>query len=181
VRDEVKAKAEQPLAITEYMHPRLQEVCETLPAGLGRRILASPTLSRRLQPLFRKGRHIRTSGLPGFLMLSLVAGMRRWRRGSLRYREEQARIEQWLDLIEEAAPDDVAAAAELAQCQRLIKGYSDTFERGLSNFQRIVAAWPSIRGRTDAALLLRRLREAALADEEAKALEGAIAELRIAS
>jgi indolepyruvate ferredoxin oxidoreductase beta subunit len=181
VRDEVKAKAEQPLAITEYLHPRLQEVAETLPAGLGRRLLASKGLSRRLERLFTKGRHVRTSSLRWFAILSFLASLRRWRRGTLRYAEEQARIEAWLDLVVSAAASNPVAAAELVECQRLIKGYSETFERGLRNFNRVVGTWPAISGRPDAAIILQRLREAALADEESTTLEGAIAELRLAS
>jgi indolepyruvate ferredoxin oxidoreductase beta subunit len=181
VREEVRAKAEQPLAITEYLHPRLRELCETMPAWLGRRILASKTLSGRLEPLFRKGRHVKTSSLRWFALLSLVAGMRRWRRGTLRYAEEQARIERWLEIVTEAAAIDQASACELVECQRLIKGYSDTFERGLSSFNRVVAIWDKIRNRPDAAMTIRRLREAALADDEARTLDLTIADLRLAS
>ena len=32
VRDEVRAQAEQIVYMTEFMHPRFEEVCETLPA-----------------------------------------------------------------------------------------------------------------------------------------------------
>ena len=67
------------------------------------------------------------------------------------------------------------------ECQRLIKGYSDTFERGLANFNRIFAAWEEIRRQPDAAATLKRLREAALADDEARALDSAMADLRLAS
>lgn len=181
VREEVKAKPDQPIAITEYMHPRLEEICETLPAGIGARILSSDGLTRRLRPMFRKGRHVKTSSLRWFLALSMLAGMRRWRRGTLRYKVEQERIERWLELVQATAATDVAAAAELVECQRLIKGYSDTFERGLANFNRIMQVWETIEGRPDAADTLRRLREAALTDEDAKALDSAIHDLSLAS
>ena len=36
----VRVQDDQLLAINEYMHPRLQEICETLPAGLGRWLAA---------------------------------------------------------------------------------------------------------------------------------------------
>jgi indolepyruvate ferredoxin oxidoreductase beta subunit len=36
VRGEARVQPGQVLAINEYMHPRLQEICETLPGGLGR-------------------------------------------------------------------------------------------------------------------------------------------------
>lgn len=169
VRGEVRAKDGQIVQLTEYMHPRLEEVCETLPAGIGRRILASERWSRRLEPLFAKGRHVETTGLRWFLLLSLLAGWRRWRRGTLRYQVEQARIEDWLALIRAA---DADAAIELARCQRLIKGYGETFARGLGNYARIVERWRA--GGLDAAGL-RRLREAALADEEGVALGEALA------
>lgn len=181
VRDEVKAGAGQPIDITEYMHPRLDEICETLPARVGRYILENRRLSARLRPLFSKGRHIRTSRLRWFALLNLLAGMRRWRRGTLRYQVEQARIERWLDLVRRTAASNCEAAAELVRCQRLIKGYGDTFERGLANFSRIIGIWDAIKHRPDAAEALRKLREAALADEEAKALDSAIAEIRLAS
>jgi indolepyruvate ferredoxin oxidoreductase beta subunit len=181
VRDEVKVQPEQLLGITEYMHPRLEEVCETLPAGLGRRILENERLSARLRPFFKKGRHVSTSSLRWFVVLAILAGMRRWRRGTLRYQVEQERIGQWLERVREASAINPAAAAELVECQRLIKGYSDTFERGLGSFNRIMAAWDLIKHRPDAAATLKRLREAALADDEARALDSAISEVRLAS
>ena len=67
---------------------------------------------------------------------------------------------------------------ELVRCRRLIKGYSDTHARGLSKFDRVVEASLSIAHRPDAADWCRRLREAALKDEEGKALDGAIATIR---
>ena len=46
VRSEVKAGEAQVLDISEFLHPRLQEICDTLPAGLGRWLAAS---SRRVR------------------------------------------------------------------------------------------------------------------------------------
>src|SRR3546814_6666679 len=107
--------------------------------------------------------------------------MRRWRRGTRRYRTEQERIEHWLEHVRDAAGTDPAAAAELVQCQRLIKGYGDTFERGLARFNRIMDAWASIKSGSDAASTLGCLREAAIADEEGTALSSAITDPRHAS
>lgn len=169
VRAEVKATDDQIVQLTEYMHPRLEEVCETLPAGLGRSILASDRLSGLLSRFFTKGRHVETTSLRWYLTLSMLASGRRWRRSTLRYQTEQARIEAWLDLVRAAEP---GVALELVKCQRLIKGYGDTFERGLGNFDRIVARYRA--GGLDAAGIA-RLRDAALADENGKALETALA------
>lgn len=181
VRDEAKVQPGQLLNITEYMHPRLEELCETLPAGLGRLLLGSKRLSSWLRPLFSKGRHVTTSGLRWFIVLTMLAGMRRWRRTSLRYKVEQGRIDNWLDLVRRTALGNPSAAAELVECQRLIKGYGDTFERGLANLHRILATWEMIKDRPGAAATLKCLRDAALADDEAKALDDAIADLRLAS
>ena len=63
----------------------------------------------------------------------------------------------------------------MARCQRLVKGYSDTHERGTRNFEQLMAAARKLAGRDDAAAALRRLRDAALADEHGKALGTALA------
>ena len=55
-----------------------------------------------------------------------------------------------------------------------MKGYSDTHARGLSKFDRVMAAVPLLEGRADGADWLRRLREAALMDEDGIALDGAL-------
>jgi indolepyruvate ferredoxin oxidoreductase beta subunit len=69
-------------------------------------------------------------------------------------------------------------AVELIRCRRLIKGYSDTHARGLSKYDRVVDATAAVAHRPDGADWCRRLREAALKDEEGKALEGAIQTIR---
>lgn len=171
VRDEVRAEDSQLLGVTEFMHPRLQEVCETLPAPIGRFILARAGLSRWLGRFFTEGRHVRTTRLGWFLMLRMVAGMRRWRRSTLRFQEEQERICHWLADVHALASVDRAAALELVHCQQLIKGYGDTFERGLGNFRRIMAACPPD---ARSAARLAQLRAAALADEDGKALAAAL-------
>ena len=89
VREEVRAQAEQIVYMSEFMHPRFDEVCETLPARLGARLHASSRARRLFAPLFRKGRQIETAHIGGFLLLYAVSGLRRWRRGTLRYRLEQ--------------------------------------------------------------------------------------------
>lgn len=175
VEREVGVGAKQVLTVTEYMHPRLREVCETMPASLGRWILARPRLCRRLEPFFAKGRHVRTTSVRWFLLLRLLAGLRGIRRSTLRYAEENARIDAWLLFVREVAVSDVALAAEVAASQRLIKGYSDTFERGLARFECIMASTRPLVGRKDAAVRLHQLVDAALADEKGKHLSDLLA------
>jgi len=169
VRDEARAQPDQVLAIHEYMHPRLQEICETLPAGLGRWLMNSGWPRRAVERLTQRGRVVATSSLSGFLMLRTVAGMKRWRRSTLRFADENRRIEAWLSSIAEAAAHNPELAVEVALCQRLVKGYSDTHERGLRNFDVLMAALQRA-GATLAPATLRELCDAALADDQGDTL-----------
>lgn len=164
VRSEVKAQVTQVVAINEFMHPRVEEVCETLPAALGKWLARSGWPRRALGRLTSHGRVINTSSITGFLLLYLLAGMRRWRRGTLRYAVEDARIQQWLQRIEAAVEFNPQLALEMVLCQRLVKGYGDTHERGWRNFQTVMA-FAETAGNALAASTLRDLREAALADD----------------
>ena len=112
-------------------------------------------------------------------MLYAVSGLRRWRRGTLRYRVEQERIGAWLEHIRALAmkPGGYDAALELAECQRLVKGYSDTHERGLKNYGAVTDAVRRFADRPDLAAIVKRLRNAALADEEGKQLRACLSEL----
>lgn len=173
VRTEVKAGGDQVLQFSEFMHPRVQEIADTLPASLGRWLLGSPRVRGWVERVAGKGRVVTTSGLPGFVLLWLLAGLRRWRRGTLRYAVENERIESWLADVAQAASNDPALALEIVRCQGLVKGYGDTHERGLANFERLRRAWRA--GPMDATRLA-RLRAAALADEHGAALSDALAQ-----
>jgi indolepyruvate ferredoxin oxidoreductase beta subunit len=170
VRAEVRAEPGQIVHVTEYMHPRWQELCDTLPAWLGARLARGGPTKRLLAPLFETGRHVRTTKLFWFAALSLLARHRRARRKTLRYAEENARIEAWLAAVR-AAPD-AETTRELILCQNLIKGYGDTHARGLRKFEAVMQAY---RAGVPAAVL-RALREAALQDEDGAALDAALRE-----
>lgn len=175
LRAEVHAGADQLLSVTEFMHPRLQEVCETLPARLGRAILRSGRLRHMLEPLFRKGRYVETTSARWFALLWVLGRMRIIRRRSLRYREEQDRIELWLADARRAAKSDNAVAIEIIKCQRLIKGYGDTFERGLRNFSAIQARFNEMPQAQRSAEWLIKARDLALADDEGRQLDALLA------
>lgn len=174
VRTEVRAGAEQVLAIQEYLHPRLQEIAETVPAALGRHLLSGGWLGRLVDRLASKGRVVETSSLRGFLQLWMVARLKRWRRASLRWQHETARIDAWLADVRAAAQrGDVELATEIVRCQRLVKGYGDTHARGWRNFETLQQQW-----RRPGAVTPQRLatlRAAALADEQGHALAAALA------
>ncbi|MFY9514624.1 MAG: DUF6537 domain-containing protein, partial [Rubrivivax sp.] len=173
VRDEAQAADGQVMAIHEYMHPRLQEIAETLPWGLGTKLLANGPARRLVERFTQRGRVVQTSSLRGFLLLHTLAGLKRWRRSTLRHAAEEQRIRAWLADIETAAAHNPELALEIVLCQRLVKGYSDTHERGLHNYQRLAGAWQKA-GRRLAPATLRELRDAALADERGSQLQAAL-------
>jgi indolepyruvate ferredoxin oxidoreductase beta subunit len=176
VRAEVRVKPGQVLRITEFMHPRVQEVADTLPAPVGRWLLRSGAPRRMVERLTARGRHVETTSISGFLLLRGIAWLRRFRRRTLRYVEEQERIEAWLRRIGRLAGRDPALALAVVRCQRLVKGYGDTHERGWANFQRLMLEVDRIGCEQGAAMRLAALTEAALVDESGQALEKALAE-----
>jgi indolepyruvate ferredoxin oxidoreductase beta subunit len=177
VRDEAQIQDGQILEIAEFFHPRVQEIADTLPAGLGRWLLRTGWTRGLLERLTRKGKVIKTTSLRGFLMLYALSKLKPFRRGSLRFAAEQAALAAWLDLVAETAPSDYALALQVARMRSLVKGYGDTHERGRMKFDKLVALLPSLRERNDPGSLLEGLIKAALADEGGQALDKAIAAL----
>jgi indolepyruvate ferredoxin oxidoreductase, beta subunit len=164
--------------LTEFLHPRAEEIVSLLPAGIGARWSANPRRMALIDRLFNKGRRLRTDTLHGFVMLHVLGGLKRWRLKSLRHATETAHIDAWLATTLAYLPANYDLAVEVIRCRRLIKGYSDTHTRGLSKFDKTLAAIATVKDRPDAADWARRLREAALQDEEGKALDGAIATIK---
>ncbi|MGJ7553452.1 indolepyruvate oxidoreductase subunit beta family protein [Variovorax sp. RB3P1] len=179
VRGEARVQPGQVLAINEYMHPRLQEICETLPGGIGRWLMQSTLPKKLVERFTQHGRVIQTSSLRGYLMLRAVAACKRWRLSTMRYAEENRRIEEWLQRIAATAQRNPELAVELAQCQRLVKGYSDTHERGIRNYDTVMRAFERA-GAGLAPATLRELRDAALADEHGHKLQAALAQHALA-
>ncbi len=178
INQEMGLKADQEILLTEYFHPRAEEVFGLLPAGLGARLEQNPRWQHRLKCRFAKGRRLRSNRLAGFLMLYLLGGRRKWRLKTLRHAREQEHMDSWLKAALTIVDADYDLAVELIRCRRLIKGYSDTHGRGLSKFDQVTGAVGMLCGRQDAADWIRRLREAALQDEAGEALKGALATVR---
>jgi indolepyruvate ferredoxin oxidoreductase beta subunit len=178
IRREMRVQDDTVLQLTEFFHPRSEEIVGMLPARLGARIGANPKWTARLDRWFNRGRRPRTDTLRGFVPLYFIGGLRGWRRRTLRHAQEQAHLERWLTRALAHAGQNYDLSVELIRCRRLIKGYSDTHARGQAKFDRVLDATGLVARREDAADWCRRLREAALQDEEGAALEGAIATVR---
>lgn len=177
VRAEISAAEGQIVTTTEFMHPRIEELAGLLPAFLGRGAEENG-LFRWLLSFFTGGKRLRSDGLRGFLSLYLLSSLRPWRRKLLRHQIESMHTAEWLANVMRTARDDYALAVEIARCRRLIKGYSDTHERALSKYDRVMGGIELVREREDAADWARRLHEAALQDPAGEALDGALQTIR---
>ncbi len=179
VREHLNVADSQPAYITEYFHPRFEEFCDTLPYRLGSRFRKSRRARRWLAPFFGRGRMVTTNKLGGFLLLSLLSRCKRWRRGTYRYAAQDKMIGAWLDNVQEIAEDDYAAALGAASCIEIVRGYGDTWERGYSRYIAIMDA-ADVAPAAQRAELIRRLREAALADEDGARFESELLQQRAA-
>ena len=175
VRQEVRAQAHNLVHTTEFFHPRVEELCAALPAGLGRFVERSKWMTALASRVLGNGRRIRTDSLSGFLMLHCIASLRRWRKGMLRHQREFAHIDTWLAQVRQAAEADIALATQVLRCRRLVKGYSDTHVRGQSKFDRLMAVIPELMPRPDGAQQLELLLDIAVKDETGADLDAALA------
>jgi indolepyruvate ferredoxin oxidoreductase, beta subunit len=173
IREEVQAKAGEPVHVTEFLKPGIEEFAAVMP-----RLVAAPlSWLARITGLAGKlnvGMHVKTTSVSGFLLLRCLASLRPLRPMTSRWRQEQALIGRWLAAITAAAKHHPGLALEIAMCGRLIKGYGETHARGKANFLRIfdtlvegeVIGDPQAR-----AAAIRAAREGALADPEGRKLE----------
>ena len=136
VRAEVRARDGEPVEITEHFKPGIEEIAAALPASLGRRLREWGERTGRLGRTYFSMR-LRTTTISGFLRLRLLAALKSYRPRTLRFVEEQAQIDRWLDQVVAAARIDPALAGEIVECARLLKGYGDTWRRGVENYRRI--------------------------------------------
>lgn len=173
VRREVGAKEGEPLLLTEYLKPGLDEICSILPSGLAGR-LRGHYAGRPHALSF--GLHMRTDTVRGFALLCALRSLRRWRPRTSRYAVEQQAIERWLAAVRHAMPRSPELAMELALCGNLVKGYGETSERGHRNLRAILDDAEAHKADDVAALTLRvqQARKAALADPEGRALAGSL-------
>lgn len=177
VRDEVGAYPDQIVEIVEFMHPRIEEIADTMPAAVGRWLLHSKLAKVFLTPLTSHGRMVRTTSLHGFLLLYCVAMLKPFRRRTLRFEREMHFLTEWLASVHRVANADVSLAIGFAQLRNLVKGYGDTYERGRFKFETIRSFLSKHINDPNAAMNLKTLISAAERDEDGKALMAEIGKL----
>jgi indolepyruvate ferredoxin oxidoreductase beta subunit len=179
-REELRAQNE-PFSVHDFLKPGIEEMCQLLPSFLARAILS---VSERRGWLGRVyfGMEINSTSISGYLHFLMLAKLRRLRPHGHRFKQEQAQIESWLALIAEAAQHSAELGLEVAECARLIKGYGDTYARGLANYRNIEARviGPALAGAIPlqrAADAVASARTAALVDPEGESLAKCLAEI----
>jgi len=162
IRSEVKAEEDQIFHLTEFFAPRLEEICQPLPAGLARTIIASP-VCRKLAAPFTNGKRLRTDTIISFSILSMMAFTRRWRRSHYTYEHEHALINKWLEQIKKLAQaNNHDAALEVAKSAGIVKGYGKTRERGSQQIEKLLMTCSSA---AVSAEQIKHLHTAALEDD----------------
>lgn len=136
IRQEFGASAGEPVVVRDFMKPGIEEIASILPAALAHRLLG--WAKRRSMKTFSAGLQLQTSSIFGLGLMRTLAGLRRWRRSSSRFNDEQLLMARWSRALLAALALDPRLAREIAECPRLIKGYSDTLARGKKNFLEIM-------------------------------------------
>jgi indolepyruvate ferredoxin oxidoreductase, beta subunit len=165
------------LEIAEFMHPRVEEIADTMPTGLGKRLFNSAIGRAIARQFTQEGHLVHTTSIRGFLMLYFVASLKPWRRVSLRYARETERLEEWLELVWAAAKRDLKLAVSLARARGLLRGYGATLDRGYKKFETISDFVRNARFNVPASSV-NTLIAAAQSEEGMDALETALAKLK---
>lgn len=171
IREEAGATPEQLVQVREFLHPRVDEIADTLPARVGALLQRSRAFARLVGAVAGDGMIIDTSSVVGYTMLTTTARLRPLRPRSLRFGREQDAIDAWLDVAAAAEPP---LATEIIRCQAVLKGYGATYEHGGASFATLLRAARDLAGSPDAATRLAALRAAALADEDGASLKAAL-------
>jgi indolepyruvate ferredoxin oxidoreductase beta subunit len=184
VRREAGSAPGDVVRIAEYLKPGPDEFAAILPPTLALRLLRwadRPGWRARLTFAMK----IRTTTVWRFLQLLLLAKLRRWRRRTYGYRQQQELIERWLEDVITAARLGAALAREVAECASVVKGYGATHRRGAGQLRRLLDTilGAAVAGRLSAgqaADALIQARHAAQADETGAAFDDTLASIETA-
>lgn len=137
IREEVRAKPGEPVAVHDYLSPGRAEFVSLLPASLARLV---PGGSRS------EGRSLHlawpTTSPLAYGVLKGMARMRWLRPRTVVYQREQAAMERWLTAVQQAAAVDYELACLTAETAVLARGYGAVRRRGLACLGALWTDWP---------------------------------------
>lgn len=170
IRAEVRAAEDQLVHVTEFVKPGVDEWASLMPRWLGAPILA---LADRTGLRYRLnvGMHVRTTSMTGYLPMRALAKLKGWRRRTLRFHDEQKRIEAWLEAVRRSLAIDNNVALMVARSAKMVRGYSDTHARGVAKHARLMGELDRCLASADPAGAFRPLLDAAITDPEGDSLE----------
>lgn len=124
-----------------------------------------------------------TASRVGIRRLKMEAGLKRWRRYSVRYGRERQWVERWLHMISRALVKQPSATPEIVQTATMIQGYGDVYRQGMADWHAIIdgLAKPTFDGvlaLSDVGAAVAEARAAAMPDPRQVALKRKIAEIR---
>lgn len=185
IRSSRSVKSDEPLVLHEFLKPGLEELCALLPPFLGRPIIRAAE-RRGWRDRLSWGMKVQTLSVLGYLQLWTLSRLKRFRRRSMRFADEQEWIGAWLDDIRAAVAVSAPLAAEIAACAGLIKGYGETHRRGIASYGTIRAEVirPALDGEIPSARAVDAVmnaRVAALADPNGARLAECVADIRKAA
>lgn len=119
----------------------------------------------------------------GMRRLKIEAGLKRWRRFSIRYGKERVWVERWLHMINRSLTQQPAAALAIVRSADLIQGYGSPYRHALADWHAIIDGLvkPTFDGKlplTDLAIAIAEARAAIQPDLRQAALKRRIAEIR---
>jgi indolepyruvate ferredoxin oxidoreductase beta subunit len=122
--------------VTDYLKPRLEEMVSILPPGSANKVLKLFGQTKLAEKGFKL--KINATHVSGFVVMRLLARLKRFRRGSYREAIEMERIKSWMAEILRCGGSNYDLALEVAACARLVKGYGPTHCRGSENFAKVI-------------------------------------------
>ena len=107
-----------------------------LPYKVGKWFIKNKKIVSRL-PFIGKGMKINSLTIFGFIVLKFLSSFRYIRPISLRYKEEQRNIDIWIDNIILSLNKSISFTEGLADMPQILKGYGDTWDRGVKKYNKI--------------------------------------------
>jgi len=136
IKKEVNIKSNQILLIQDIFKPGINEIAAMLPARIGKWFIKNKKIMSHL-PFIGKGMKINSLTISGFIILKFLSSFRFIRPFSLRYNEEQKNIDIWINNLILSLNKSISFSEGLADMPQLLKGYGDTWDRGIKKYNKI--------------------------------------------
>jgi len=136
IKNEINIKSNQILLVQDIFKPGINEIAAMLPYKIGKWFIRYKNIMSRL-PLIGKGMKINSLTISGFIILKFLSSFRYIRTISFRYKEEQKNIDIWINNIILSLNKSISFTEGLADMPQILKGYGDTWDRGIKKYNKI--------------------------------------------